>query len=63
VNEWSTGKVIHVEIKDFFLNFRDVQWKGKSIHVEYDLFLMMIRQWMDGGMTKEEALDLAFDMI
>lgn len=59
MNEWSNGKVIRIEIRDF----RDVQWKGKSIHVEYNLFTMMIRQWMDKGMTKEEALDLAFDMI
>lgn len=62
LNEWSNGKKIKIPVLDFFFNFRDVQWKGKTITVEYELFTMMVKQWISDGMTKEEALDLMFDM-
>ncbi len=62
LNEWSHGKIKKIEVLDFFLNFRDIVWKGKTLTVEYDLFTMMIKQWMGDGMTKEQALDLAFEI-
>lgn len=62
LNEWSSGKVTKIQVLDFFFNFRDIVWKGKTLTVEYDLFMMLIKQWIDGGMTKEQALDLAFEM-
>lgn len=37
---------------------KDVQWKGKTQTVEYDLFRMMVSKWVSEGMTKEEVLDL-----
>lgn len=62
LNEWSNGKSKKIIVLDFFFNFRDIVWKGKTLTVEYDLFMMMIKQWIDDGMTKEQALDLAFEM-
>ena len=41
---------------------RTVQWKGKVQTVEYDLMTMLVKQWISEGMTREEALDLMFDI-
>lgn len=62
LNKWSHNKIKKIRICDFFFDMRDVSWKGKTITVEYDLFMGIIKQWVADGMTKEEALDLAFEM-
>lgn len=77
LNEWSYGKTVKIAVLDFWFNMRWVHWKGEAIYVEFDLFKMMIRDWVRGcteaeskmggihkrdPMTKEEALDLAFEM-
>lgn len=62
LNSWSNKRTIKIPVLDFFFNFRDVQWKGKTITVEYELFTLMVKQWVADGMTKEQALDLMFDM-
>lgn len=68
MNEWSNGKVIKIEVNDFYFNPKWVTHKGKKMWVaDLELFLMMIKQWCTGtklnpGMKKEEALDLAFEM-
>lgn len=66
-NPWSNGKTKKIEVLDFFFNMRDVQWKGKVLTVEYDLFMGLVQQMMKGNlvappMTKEEALDEIFEM-
>lgn len=62
LNTWSNGKVKKIEVLDFFFNMKDVQWKGKVQTVEYDLMTMLIKQWMSEGMSREQALDLMFDI-
>lgn len=62
INQWSYGKIKKIPVLDFFFNMRDVQWKGKVQTVEYDLMTGMITQWMKDGMSKEEALDLMFEI-
>ena len=68
LNEWSKGRTISVEVEDFFMNPRTVNWAGKNMWVaDYDLFMMMVKDWMSGtklnpGMTKKEALNLMFDI-
>lgn len=37
-----------------------VTWKGVVLEVEYGLFTMLIRQWMESGWTKEQCLDFIF---
>lgn len=40
-----------------------VVWKDQKMWVgDYELFVMIIRQWIESGMTKELALDLCFEM-
>ena len=63
LNTWSNNATKKIEINDFYFNMRDVQWKGQTANVEYDLFTMLIKQWIGDGMTKEEALDLFFDCL
>jgi len=42
---------------------RDVQWKGKVLTVEYELFTMLIKDWMDRNQwSKERALDEFFEL-
>lgn len=63
LNQWSkTPKKI--EVCDYYLNPRDVKWKGQTIHVaDYELFLMLVKDWMVRyGWTKEQALDEMFAM-
>lgn len=60
LNQWSYGKTIKIPVLDFYINYVEVKWKDKVITVEHDLFMGMIKQWVADGMTKEEALDLAF---
>ena len=63
LNKWSHGTVRRIEIQDFYFDMRTVQWKGQTINVEYELFTMLIKQWMtDKNWTKEQALDEFFDM-
>lgn len=63
LNQWSKNKKLKIEVLDFYFNPRDVSWKGKTIHTcDYELFTMMVKQWISDGMTKEEALDLMFEM-
>lgn len=61
-NPWSMGKTKKIEVLDFFFNMRIVQWKGVVQTVEYDLMMMMLKQWRADGMSREEALDLMFDI-
>lgn len=78
VNRWSYDKPLKVKVYDdspeFRINMRPVTWKGRTIVVEYELFMGMIRDWIRGysvnvpgvhkndPMTKEEALDFAFSV-
>lgn len=63
LNEWSKNKIKRIEVLDYLLNPRDVSWKGKTITTcDYELFTLMVKQWISEGMTKEEALDLMFEM-
>lgn len=58
-----TGVARKIEVCDFYFDMRDVQWKGQTINVEYELFQMLIKQWMtDNNWTKEQALDEFFQM-
>lgn len=69
-NAWSYGKQTKIIIMDFWINPKNITWKGKTIRVEdYHFFTMVIAQWMSGThsplaepMTKEAALDLFFEM-
>ena len=61
-NAWTAGKRKRIEVLDFYFNWRTVKWKDKTLEVEYDIFTGLVQQWIEGGMTKEEALDLMFDM-
>lgn len=62
MNSWSNKKRIKIPVLDFFFNMRDVQWKGKVQTVDYDLMTMIVQSWISEGMTKEEALDLMFEI-
>lgn len=70
LNEWSIGKTIKILVADFYFNPRWVTWKDQKMWVaDYEFFTMMIKQWVTGNpregrqpMTKEEALDLVFEM-
>lgn len=62
VNAWSHGKIKKIKVVDFFFNFRDIVWKDKVLEVEYDLFTGLIKQWITEGMSKEQAIDLFFEM-
>lgn len=62
-NQWSKNKVKKIEIVDFYFDMRDVQWKGKVLTVEYELFTMLIKDWMDRNQwSKERALDEFFEL-
>jgi hypothetical protein len=73
-NPWSYGKTITVEVwyGDYWQNLkhgkyrRKVTWKGRTVVVEdYEWFQMLIKQWITNTWypkTKEEALDLFFEM-
>lgn len=38
-----------------------LRWNGKYIVVyDYELTMMMIKQWRDGGMSREEVFELLF---
>ncbi|UOF77996.1 hypothetical protein [Caudoviricetes sp.] len=53
-----------IEVRDFYLDFRDVQWKGQIANVEYELFCMLISDWMKRyKWTKEQALDEFFEIL
>lgn len=43
---------------------RKITWKGKTTIVyDYELFVMMIKDWIKrDNITKEQALDLFFEM-
>lgn len=74
LNPWSVGKTIKIEVwyDDYWYNLkagkyrRTITWKGQTETVEdYDWFCAIIKQWMDDKWfpkTKEEALDLWFEM-
>lgn len=70
INQWSYGKVVKVDVADFYFNPRWITWKGMKEWVcDYELFTMLIASWIKGDkwgnskpMTKEEALDLYFEM-
>lgn len=69
LNEWTRGKTIKIDVADFYFNPRWVEWKGERQWVaDYEMFIMMIGAWVKGdkygskGMTKEEALDLSFEI-
>lgn len=62
LNRWSYGKTIRIPISGEAFNWRKVTWKGKTELVEYDMLTLMVKQWMKEGMSKEECLDLMFDI-
>lgn len=38
-----------------------ITWQGKStIIYDYELLMMMIKQWRDSGLTREECMELIF---
>lgn len=69
-NQWSYGKVVKLEVMDFYFNPRWITWKGAKTWVaDFELFTMLISSWLKGdrwsnskAMTKEEALDEYFEM-
>lgn len=70
LNPWSIGKVVKIEVADFYFNPRWIEWKGKREWVaDFELFTMLIASWIKGDkwgnskpMTKEQALDEYFEM-
>lgn len=63
INAWSFHSAKNVTVLNFYLNSKWVAWNGNKIWVvDYELFGMMVAQWVDSGMTREEALDLCFGM-
>lgn len=68
LNEWSSWVPVKVVVMDFYINPAWVKWRGQETWVaDYELFTMLIRQWMTGSvyssaLTKEAALDLFFEM-
>lgn len=70
INEWSAGKTTKITVLDFYINMHSVTSKGRTAIVEVDLFKGMVAQWMKGDrwgnvkpMSREEALDQAFEMM
>lgn len=67
INQWSFGKTLKLEVDDGLYRpvRREVQWKGQSMVVyDYELFVGIIQDWMKrDNMTKDQALDLAFEMV
>ena len=62
INVWSYYGVTNITVADFFMNPSWVHWKGTNLWVaDYELFVMLIKQWVSNGMTKDEALDLFFE--
>ncbi|NBU34807.1 hypothetical protein EBS40_09380, partial [bacterium] len=58
MNKWSFKRPRKIDVADFFLNFGDIIWKGRSINVELELHKMLVRQWMrDTGKTYAEIMD------
>lgn len=63
INEWSYKRPRKIDVADFFLNFGDIIWKGRSINVELELHKMLVRQWMrESGKTYAEIMDEIFEM-
>jgi hypothetical protein len=73
INRWSYGKVTTIEVwGDWWFNYihgkyrRTITWKGQTeIIDDYPGFCDLIKSWMDNKWypkTKEEALDLWFEM-
>lgn len=73
-NAWSFGKTVRIEVwyADYYYNLihgkyaRSITWKGKTTRViDYEWFASMINSWVNDKffpMTKDEALDLFFEM-
>jgi hypothetical protein len=72
LNPWCAGKIVKIEVADFYMNPRWVTWKSRKMWVaDYEFFVMLLKSWIkppkipgvhQKGMTKEEALDLMFEM-
>ena len=63
INKWSYIRPRKIDVADFFLNFGDIIWKGRSINVELELHKMLVRQWMrESGKTYAEIMDEIFEM-
>ena len=61
INEWSYNGLIQIPVADFYFVTRWVTWKDKKTFVQdYAMFVMLIKQWVSSGMTKDEALELFF---
>lgn len=65
LNGWTNNVVKKIEVKDFWLNPKEVTWKGQKTEVaDYEFFVMLIQDWMNRYQwTKEQALDEFFSMI
>lgn len=63
MNLWSHKRPKKIEVVDYFLNFGDIIWKGRSMNVELGLHKMITRDIMKRtGMTYAEVMDEAFEM-
>ena len=63
INKWSYKRPEKIEVVDYFLNFGDIIWKGRSMNVELGLHKMITRDIMKRtGMTYAEVMDEAFEM-
>lgn len=64
MNAWSNGKVIKIPVHDHSFDFQEVEWRGKVITVEFELFKMLVKDCMDRyGWSRDQALDeLVLDM-
>lgn len=65
INQWSYGKVLVVEVKDYYLNPKTINWRGRVARVaDYEMFATMVASWVKGDkvnnpMSKDDALDTA----
>ena len=64
LNPWSDGKIIKIPVYNWGFDFQPVTWKGKTISLEYELFIMLVKYMMqEYSWTKERALDEIFDSM
>ena len=63
LNPWSNGKKIKIYVADWAYDMREVTWNGKTITIEYELFIMLVKDMMKRyDWPKERVLDELFDM-
>jgi len=62
LNPWTHGKRIQIYVTEWGWDMREVSWKGKTITVEYELFIMLVKDLMKRyNWSKEQVLDELFN--